>query len=245
MEEQTQKDVMKKLHVAVAEYKMPQHARELIGSGEVTIFCGVTAAGKNTIINYLLKSGDYQHVISHTTRKPRVNDGVPEENGKQYWFVSPSELLDMVENKEFIEVKAIHGETCYGTSTQAVDIVLDANKHPLMEIDVQGALELTEAVPNLRPLFILPPSFEVWMERMQKRGGLDNEDKRRRFLSATMEIETALDHPAFVLVVNHEVDETAVEIINGIDTSEEAQAERRKLAEELLEKVRQLKEIDE
>jgi len=240
MKEEKTKSLVKKLHGAVAAYSMPKHARELIGSGEVTVFCGVTAAGKNTIINYLVSGGSYQHVVSHTTRKPRTNDGVPEKNGKEYWFVSPDEMLALIEDKSFIEVKAIHGETCYGTSTLAVDAVLKANKHPLMEIDVQGALELTEAVPNLRPLFVLPPSYEVWMERMKKRGGLSDEDKRRRFLSASMEIETALDHPAFVLVVNHEVDETAELITNGIDTSETAQAECRELAQKLLKKIQEV-----
>lgn len=240
MEEQTQKSILQELHAAVAGYEMPEYAKKLIGSGEVTIFCGVTAAGKNTIINYLVKRDGYQHVTSHTTRKPRSNDGVPEENGNQYWFVSPKELLEMVRQKQFIEVKAIHGETCYGTSIKAVETVLENKKHPLMEIDVQGALELTEAVPTLRPLFILPPSFEVWMERMSKRGGLTEEDTRRRFLSASMEIETALDHPSFVLVINHEMDETAAEIEGGVDVSPETQALRRKVAEELLAKVRSM-----
>lgn len=240
MEEQAKTNILRKLHTAVASYRMPPHARDIISADHVTIFCGVTAAGKNTIVNYLLQNDSFEHVVSHTTRKPRVNDGVPEKNGLEYWFVSPEELLAMVERQEFIEVKAIHGETCYGTSTQAVEKVLIRDKHPLMEIDVQGALELTEAVPNLRPLFILPPSYEVWIERMSKRGGLTEEDKRRRFLSASMEIETALDHPAFILVVNHEVNLTADEIIHGIDVSPEAQAERRELARQLLEKVRSI-----
>lgn len=240
MDEMTQKDVVKKLHGAVAAYSMPAHARELIGSGEVTVFCGVTAAGKNTIINYLTQHDGYKHVVSHTTRKPRTNDGIPEQDGKEYWFVSPEKIIDLVENEKFIEIKAIHGETCYGTSTESVDAVISKNKHPLMEIDVQGALELTEAVPSLRPLFILPPSFEVWLERMHKRGGLTEEDKKRRFMSATMEIQTALDHSSFVLVVNHEVEDTAKEIIDGIDTSPETQAERRELAEKLLAKVRSI-----
>lgn len=240
MGEQRQKDIVKQLHAAVAAYRMPQHARELIGSGEVTLFCGVTAAGKNTIINYLVQNGDYQHVTSHTTRPMRINDGIPEQNGKEYWFISPDQMLEMADNQEFIEVKAIHGETCYGTSIQAVDIVLEAKKHPLMEIDVQGALELTEAVPNLRPLFILPPSFQVWFERISKRGGLTDDDKKRRLLSASMEIETALDHPAFVLVVNHEVHDTAKQIMEGLDMSEDTQAKHRILATELLEKVRNL-----
>jgi len=236
MEENT-KQTLLKLHEAVAVYKMPEYARNMIGSGEVTLLCGVTASGKNTIADYLVQHGNYAHVVSHTTRLPRENHGIREESGVEYWFVSPGQMLDMIEKQAFIEVKAIHGETCYGTSIAGVETVLKAGKHPVMEIDVQGALELTEAVPTLRPLFILPPSYDVWMERLGTRGFITDGDKMRRLRSASMEIQTALDHSAFVLTVNHEVEITAGNIINGIDTSPEKQAELRRLAQDLLEAI--------
>ena len=150
--------VLSELHGAVSQYVMPDHAKQLIGSGEVTVLCGVTAAGKNTIANYLVECGNYAHVVSHTTRQPRENHGILEQNGVEYWFVSPQEMLELVRDKAFVEVKAIHGDTCYGTSIKAIESVITAGKHPVVEIDVQGVLELTEAVPSLRPLFILPPS---------------------------------------------------------------------------------------
>lgn len=217
---------------------MPAHAKELIGSGEVTLLCGVTASGKNTIANYLVGHGNYEHVVSHTTRAPRENHGVLEQNGKEYWFVSPPQMLELVRQEAFIEVKAIHGETCYGTSIGSVEKVIQAGKHPVMEIDVQGALELTEAVPGLRPLFILPPSYDVWMERLGSRGFLSDGERERRLRSASMEIQTALDHPAFILTVNHEVEMTAAEIMNGLDLSEQTQNDHRALALELLDTIR-------
>ena len=233
-----EKVIVTQLHAAVAAYQMPKQAKELIGSGEVMILCGVTAAGKNTIANYLVERGNFAHVVSHTTRKPRENSGVMEIDGKEYWFVTPKQMLEMVQNHEFVEVKAIHGETCYGTSTQSIRTVLDNKQHPVMEIDVQGVLELTNVVSNLRPLFILPPSYEVWMERLGTRGNLSDGEKSRRFHSAAMEIQTALDHPAFVLTVNHEVELTAKEIMRGIDTSSNIQQGNRQLALELLESIR-------
>lgn len=234
------KQTLTKLHALVASYSMPDIASQLIGSGEVTVLCGVTASGKNTIANYLVDHGNYLHVVSHTTRQPRENHGILEQNGVEYWFVNPEQMLELVEQHAFIEVKAIHGETCYGTSISSVKYVIDAGKHPVMEIDVQGVLELTEAVPNLRPLFILPPSFEVWMERLGTRGFLSDGERERRLRSASMEIETALDHPAFILTVNHEVEQTAAEIISGVDSSPDSQAEHRKLAESLLESIRNI-----
>lgn len=232
--------ILTKLHDAVSRYVMPEHARKLIGSGEVTILCGVTAAGKNTISNYLVERGNYAHVVSHTTRLPRENHGVLEQNGVEYWFVTPAEMLTLVQSHAFVEVKAIHGDTCYGTSIKAIETVITAGKHPVMEIDVQGALELTEAVPTLRPLFILPPSFEVWMERLGTRGNLSDGEKERRLRSASMEIQTALDHSSFVLTVNHEVEITAAEIIRGIDLSNTTQERHKALALDLLETIRNI-----
>ncbi len=234
------KQILTQLHAAVASYKMPIQAKELIGSGEVTVLCGVTAAGKNTIANYLVSHGNYAHVVSHTTRAPRENGGLLETNGVEYWFVTNEEMLQRVTDEKFIEVKAIHGETCYGTSISSVEAVINAGKHPVMEIDVQGVLELTEIVPNLRPLFVLPPSFDMWMERLGTRGQLSDGEKQRRLRSASMEIQTALDHSAFVLIANHEVELTAAEIMNGLDKSFQSQDELRKLAEELLDTIRNI-----
>jgi guanylate kinase len=232
------KQTLTQLHGAVAAYVMPENAKQIIGSGEVTVLCGVTAAGKNTISDYLVRHGNYDHVVSHTTRLPRENHGIMEQNGKEYWFVTPEEMLEMVQQKAFIEIKAIHGDTCYGTSIKAVETVIGEGKHPVMEIDVQGVLELIQAVPKLRPLFILPPSYEVWMERLGTRGFISDGERERRLRSASMEIQTALDHPAFLLIANHEVEMTAAEIMKGVDPGFQSQAELRSLAEDLLETIR-------
>jgi guanylate kinase len=234
------KKILTDLHGAVASYQMPNHAKELIASGKLLILCGVTASGKNTISNYLVKHGKYEHVVSHTTRHPRENHGILEQSGKEYWFVSPEEMLDMVLQKKFIEVKAIHGDTCYGTSIESVESVIRAGYHPVMEIDVQGVIELVDIVPSLQPIFVLPPSYEVWMERLGTRGEMSDGEKSRRLRSASMEIQTALDHRSFVLVVNHEVEITAAELMRGLDTSVSAQEDNRKLAMELLDVTRNL-----
>lgn len=231
------KKILTELHSAVSTYKMPDKAKQLIASGQLVVLCGVTASGKNTIANYLINHGNYEHVVSHTTRKPRQNHGIFEVSGNEYWFVSPVEMLDLIRKDKFIEVKAIHGDTCYGTSIDAVESVLNAGKHPVMEIDVQGVLELTEIVPSLRPIFVLPPSYEVWMERLGTRGNMSDGEKERRLRSASMEIKTALDHPAFILEVNHEAKQSAAEIMRGLDGSPLAQQENRKLAEELMETI--------
>ncbi len=234
------KSILTELHGAIASYKMPEKAKNLIGSGEVIVLCGVTASGKNTIANYLVAHGNYDHVVSHTTRLARENHGVLEQDGREYWFKKPEQMLELLRTGAFIEIKAIHGETCYGTSIASVESVLNNNKHPVMEIDVQGVLELVQAVPNLRPIFVLPPSFEVWMDRLGSRGNMSDGEKERRLRSASMEIKTALDHSAFILEVNHEVEQTAAEIMRGLDTSEATQTKYRELALDLLDTVRNI-----
>lgn len=227
-----------RLHAAVTAYQMPQSAQQLALSSNLLLLCGVTAAGKNTIANYLIAHDNFETVVSHTTRQPRANHGIMEQSGKEYWFVTPEEMLGLAEDMAFLEVKAVHGETCYGTSISSVQKAVVDGKRPVMEIDVQGALELSQAVPHLRPVFILPPSYDVWMERLGTRGSISDGDKDRRLQSARMEIETALNHPAFVLLVNHEVELTAAELMKGMTADTSAQNEARELAKELLQYVR-------
>ncbi len=136
------------------------------------------------------------------------------------------------------DVKAVHGDTCYGTSIASVQKAVTDGKRPVMEIDVQGALELTQAIPSLRPIFILPPSYEIWMERLGTRGSISDGEKMRRLRSASMEIQTALDHPAFLLVVNQEVNFTAQDLIRGIQPDSHSQQEARELALELMQYLR-------
>lgn len=230
--------IQTQLHAAVASYVMPTQARDIINSGEVLVICGVTAAGKNAVSDYLVSHGNFAHVVSHTTREPRENHGVLEQNGREYWFVEPAQMLQMIHEQRFIEAKAIHGSTCYGTSIQAVEYVMQMGKRPIMEIDVQGVLDLMSAAPKLQPLFILPPSYEVWMERLGTRGNISDGEKERRLRSASMELETALDHLNFIFIVNEEKELTAAEIIRGVDSSTYTQSQNRTLAKELLETIR-------
>ncbi len=65
------------------------------------LLCGATAAGKNTLANELIAEGGYESVVSHTTRLPRKNHGIPEENGKNYFFVDDTTMLHMLTDKQF------------------------------------------------------------------------------------------------------------------------------------------------
>jgi guanylate kinase len=218
----------------VNNYRMPEEAKTLVRDSQLLALCGVTAAGKNTIATYLIEHSDFEYVVSHTTRAPRENHGTIEQHGKDYWFVGDAQMLGLINDQSFLEVKAVHGDTFYGTSIQSVEKAIADKKRPITEIDVQGTLELAKEVPGFRPVFILPPNYDIWMERLGTRGFMSEGEKERRMQSAKMELQTAVDNPDFILITNHEVELTAREIIQGLDTSLSNQSKMRDLAKELL-----------
>jgi len=228
------------LRHAVDQYDMPTKARELLVTSKLLILCGVTAAGKNTISNYLIDHDNFAYIISHTTRKPRSNHGVVEANGQHYWFVNNEAMLKLVQQQIFVEVKAVHGDTFYGTSIMAIEQALKSGKIPLTEIDIQGALELMRQVSGLRPLFVLPPTFSVWMDRLNSRGAMATDEKNKRLQSAIQELDLAIANAQFLFIINHEVEETVIEIMHGIDDSIATQLSRRLVAKQLLEQLKNL-----
>lgn len=217
---------------AVRSYKMPSVADQLLSTNKPLILCGVTAAGKDTILKHIEQNSQWRHVVTHTTRKPR--DG--EANGENYWFVSEDEMLRLVLDQEMIETKAVHGKTVYGTSIKAYKSVLDQAHKPLLRIDIQGVLELANQIPDLQAAFILPPNFEVWMERLEKRGRMSHVEKVQRLRSAQTELKEALRSRHFIFVVNREFAVTSVEILKGVSDGL-TQHRNRELAQQLIDHV--------
>ena len=222
---------------AVNGYMMPTMAQKILQVVNPLVLCGVTAAGKNRVADELYKKGKFERVVTHTTRKPRSNDGKDEQNGVDYWFVDNAQMLQQVNDGQMVEVQAIHGDTFYGTSVEALHKIARDHKRPVLEPDIQGALSLIKAVPGLSPVFIIPPSFEVWMERLGTRGNISDGDKERRLHSARTELETVLNSRQFLFLINQEASQTALEIIQGVSADANTQHTRRLLAEELLQYV--------
>ncbi|MEO8862734.1 MAG: hypothetical protein ABI354_00225 [Candidatus Saccharimonadales bacterium] len=198
----------------VKTYTMPPEAQQLLADNPPLFLCGITASGKNTLINKLVSKGGYELVVSHTTRQPRMNHDALELNGVDYFFVNESEVLNLVKYNKFIEVKKVHNKF-YGTSIDAYKAPVSRQNNPVLDIDVQGAEEFAKAVPALRPIFLLPPNFEVWQERLNGRGKLDESELAVRYKSALMEIPRALDNTAFQLLINDDKSTSAVVIEHG------------------------------
>ena len=215
-------------------YKAPTRAIELVKEHKPLIVAGVTASGKNAIISYVVQRASFERVITHTTRPPRSK----EQSGEDYWFVSEPQMLKLIDAGALIETQAIHGDTVYGTSFAAFNQVIKSGHHPILEIDIQGITELAELIPTLEPIFILPPSFDVWMERLGGRDAMSDGERQRRLRSARIEIEEVLRSRKFVLIVNHEVDDTAHQIMTGISGYAYDQTHAVQLAQELIEYLR-------
>lgn len=154
-----------------------------------------SGAGKTTIARELVKrETDFAFSVSATTREPRGS----EKNGVDYWFLTRSEFLRRVEDREFAEWAEVHGEL-YGTPLSSLTADGEEVRHIVLDIDVQGARQIREAVPQALLLFILPPSMDVLLSRLKGRGTEEGPEIRRRLETARSELEAAEDFDFFVV----------------------------------------------
>jgi guanylate kinase len=177
------------------------------------ILSSPSGGGKTTIAHKLLAvRRDVGYSVSATTRPPR--DG--EVDGRDYHFRSLKDFKRGQAAGEFAESAEVHGHL-YGTLRAEVDRVLSSGKHVIMDIDVQGTRQFAAAFPDSVLIFILPPSAEALISRLEARGTEDPNSLIRRFRSAKDELK-AIDLYQYV-VVNDEVD-SAVAAISQIIEAE-------------------------
>jgi guanylate kinase len=211
---------------------MPHEAVELLNAHLPLILVGITGAGKNAIMDYMVRNSGYRHIISHTTRLQRAYEKI----NPDYHFVSEDEMLRLIRDQAFIEVKVVHAKAVYGTSVAEYKKALLASGKPLLDMDVQGAKEVLNNEPQLYPVFILPPSFDIWMKRLSGRGPMTEAELTRRLQSAKNELSEVLNNKRFKLVINNEISAVAKEIVSDV-TSTQLQRTNREVARQLLEAI--------
>jgi len=163
----------------------------------VYIISAPSGSGKSTLVNELLKSvSDLDFSISYTTRLPRGS----EENGKQYYFVSRSEFEKMVRDGEFLEHAEVFGNY-YGTARRFLREAEQKGHDLLLDIDVQGAAQIQQKLPDATSIFILPPDRTTLEERLRKRSEDREEVIQRRLVTASREIQN-YDRYNYILVNN-------------------------------------------
>lgn len=226
------------LEKLIANYHPSVRAVDIVNNTTLVLIAGVAGAGKDTIKQRLLKTGQFYHLVSHTTRAPRLNNGQPEIDGQDYHFISLNQAQQMLEQQEFIEAKLVHGRV-YGTSLAEVERALADHKLPMTDIDVQGVAEYCAISQQVVPIFVLPPSYETWLARLRGRYARAEEFEAewpRRRHSAELELQSALDNSRYFFLVNDNLDQavdSAHQLIAGqIDKT--AQLQARQLAQQLL-----------
>lgn len=156
--------------------------------GTLFVFSGPSGVGKGTLNAKLFAEfGDQiAFSVSATTRAPREG----EIDGKHYFFISRQEFVDRIANNEFLEYAQFAGNF-YGTPKPYVMSLLEQGKNVLLEIEVQGAMQVMARMPECVSIFVLPPSFEELEHRLRGRG-TESEDKvRARLETARGEIACA------------------------------------------------------
>ena len=182
--------------------------------GLVVVLSGFSGAGKGTIMKHLLNkySGQYHLSISATTREKRTG----EEDGREYFFKTREEFDRMIEQGEFLEHATFNGHS-YGTPKAYVEKLIGEGKDVILEIDVQGALQVRRIFEDAVLLFVTPPSAEELKNRLLGRGTETDEVIGQR-LAISIE-ESSLMKQYDYLVIN-DVLEDAVDEVHRIISSE-------------------------
>src|SRR5271156_5053462 len=141
----------------------------------VMIVSGPSGSGKSTLVEKILELPGTMLSVSCTTRPPRKT----ESNGKWYNFVTESEFQRMVETGEFLEYAQVFGKNWYGTPKKWLEAARRLSQDLVLEIDVQGALQVKEKLPSAVAIFVVPPS-RMDLERRIRERGQDSEDDIRR-----------------------------------------------------------------
>lgn len=192
-----------------------------MSKGFLLVLSGPSGSGKGTVSKALMeKRNDIIFSVSVTTRKPRVG----EENGKNYYFVSEEEFEDMVNDNKFLEYALVHNHY-YGTPKEFVYEQIDNGEIVLLEIDVQGALQIKNNCKDAVFIFLLPPTMDELKNRIVKRGTESEADINTRFENAFKELDFVGEYDFFV--VNDKV-EKAVEDIEAIIHAEKLRVKRQK-----------------
>lgn len=230
------------LETLVKNYTTPLSAIDVITASRIALLVGISGAGKDTIKQALLAQPDFSEIISHTTRLPRVNNGVKERDGVDYYFISDDTAKEMLEQGKFIEAKFVHG-TVYGTSIEAVRQAA-ASGIAITDIDVQGVEEYKAISDDVVAIFIVPPDYQTWIERLRRRYDSDDDfmqewPKRRE--TAIHELTRALEVPYYHCIINDDLKRATIvtaEIARREDdVFNQKDDEARLRARELLEEI--------
>ena len=183
--------------------------------GSLLIFSAPSGSGKSTIIQWLMNEHPelkLEFSISATSRPPRGT----EQNGVEYFFLSPDEFRQKIQNGEFLEYEEVYQDRFYGTLKEQVERQLEAGQNVVFDVDVKGGCNIKEFYGDqAMSLFIQPPSIEELRRRLINRGTDDMEQIEKRVAKAEYELSFAprFDH----IVVNDILEDAEAEALRLIN----------------------------
>ncbi len=175
--------------------------------GNLFVFSGPSGAGKGTLVARVMSEvPDAWLSVSATTRTPRPG----EVDGVSYYFIDKPSFMKLVDEGGFLEWAEYSGN-CYGTPVASVMEKIDEGKQVILEIDVQGALQVRERIPQAKLVFIEPPSFEELENRLRNRGTEDEPTIQRRLEAARVELSQKMEYD--IQLVNDDLEVATQELV--------------------------------
>ena len=186
-------------------YQMPEQEQ-----GILVVISGPSGVGKTTIVHKVRDAFDAVFSVSATTR-PQSSSEI---DGQDYFFITPEEFNTKIKNGEFLEHAEVFGCHQYGTLKKSVAEVLSSGRIMLLDIDVQGGIQIQTNMPESVRIFILPPNEDELLHRLKTRGRDDVDSIERRFREAKSEIKLAKESGAYeYFIVNDNLELAIAETI--------------------------------
>jgi guanylate kinase len=225
-------------HDALKNYHLSSHAEGILHTIKLVVMTAPTASGRNTIINELLRTNAYNFIVSDTTREPRENNGILEQNGREYFFRDETEMLADIKAGDFLEAEVIHEQQVSGISIRELEKASQEHRAAITDMDIGGVLNLLDLKPDTIAVLVLPPSFEVWHERIFSRGDMDDLEYGRRLKTAARILASGIkESTELKIIINDDLTDAAEEVHELVQQgifSEEQQFRGVALAEQLL-----------
>lgn len=190
-----------------------------MSKGFLLVISGPSGIGKGTICKRLFeRNKDLVFSISATTREPRRG----EIDGVNYFFIDEEKFSEMIKNNEFLEYAHVHSNR-YGTPKRFVDEQVERGEIVILEIDVQGALQVRDLYPEAVLIFLIPPSLDELKRRIIKRGTETEDDMKIRLNNALKELKYVNKYD--YAIINNELDD-AIKRIETVIEAEKLKSKR-------------------